>query len=183
MLGSRAAAMPEPLIIATEPLTPEGFAPYGSVIVAERSDVTPVIANQGTARRYNWLGAVANLRPGDARLNLCVFRCSPRTDWPFRVQIMEKHPHSTQVVVPMNADRYVVLVAKPGTDMPDLTTLRAFTASSRQGVAYLPGTWHHPLLALTHETDFGVLVWEDLSEGDCTLVTLPESARPIVELV
>jgi len=168
--------------IVTEPLTAEGFAPYGRVIEAERPDIVPVIANQGTARRYNWLGEVKNLRPGDARLNLCVFRCSPRTAWPFTVEIMEKHPNSTQVVVPMNADRYVVLVAEPGTDTPDLTTLRAFTATSRQGIAYAPGTWHHPLLALERETDFGVLVWEDLSDGDCTLVTLPEGERPVVEL-
>jgi len=174
--------MPEPRVIATEPLTPEGFAPYGSVIVAERSDCPPVIANQGTARRYNWLGPIANLRPGDAKLNLCLFRCTPRTDWPFRVSILERHLHSTQVVVPMNADRYVVLVAKPGPDVPDLSTLRAFTATSRQGVAYLPGTWHHPLLALTHETDFGVVVWEDLTEADCTIVTFPEAERPLIQL-
>lgn len=169
-------------VIRTEPLTAEGFAPYGSVIVAERGDVPVKIANQGTARRYNWLGAVTNLRPDTARLNLCLFRCTPRTEWPFRVEIMEKHAKSTQVVVPMNADRYVVLVARPNTDVPDLTTLRAFTATARQGVAYLPGTWHHPLLALSHETDFGVAVWEDDTDGDCDLITLPESDRPLIEL-
>lgn len=172
-----------PRVIRTEPLTAEGFAPYGSVIVAERGDVVGKPANQGTAKRYDWLGPVDNLRPAGAKLNLCLFRCSPRTAWPLRVEIMEKHPNSTQVIVPMNADKYVVLVARPGTDHPDLSTLRAFVASSRQGVAYLPGTWHHPLLALDHETDFGCVVFEDISEGDCTLVTLAEDERPIVELV
>ncbi len=170
-----------PKRIHTEPLTPEGFAPYGSVIVAERPDIPVKIANQGTARRYNWLGEVQNLRPDSAKLNLCIFRCSPRTVWPFRVEILERHPRSTQVVVPMNASSYVVLVAVPNTEQPDLSTLRAFLATSRQGVAYHPGTWHHPLLALSHETDFGVIVWEDETEADCDLVTLPEDQQVLVD--
>ena len=169
--------------IRTEPLTAEGFAPYGFVIMGERGDVVGKPANQGTAKRYNWLGAIQNLRPENARLNLCLFRVSPRKAWPLTVQIMEKHLLSTQVIVPMNADRYVVLVARPGGDMPDLATLRAFVATGRQGVAYLPGTWHHPLLALGEETDFGCVVWEDESDADNTIVTLPESERPVVELV
>ncbi len=171
-----------PLTIRTEPLTADGFAAYGSVVVAERGDVTGKPANQGTAKRYDWLADLANLRPESAKPNLCLFRCSPRTEWPMKVEILEKHPYSTQVIVPMNADRYVVLVARHGGETPDLTTLRAFVATGRQGVAYLPGTWHHPLLALGQETDFGCVVFEDRGEGDCTLISLAAAERPLVEL-
>lgn len=170
------------VVVRTEPLTAEAFSRYGAVVEAERSGCAPVVANQGTARRYNWLGEVATLREG-ARLNLCVFRCAARTEWPFRVALLERHEHSTQVVMPMNAARYVVLVAEPGPSVPDLATLRAFVATGRQGIAYHPGTWHHPLLALGHETDFGVLVWEDGGEGDCTITSYPDDARPLVELI
>ena len=84
----------------------------------------------------------------------------------------------------MNAHRYVVLVGeRTDGDVPDLSTLRAFVATAREGVAYHPGTWHHPLLALDHETDFTSLVWEDETAGDCTLVTIPEAERPMLELV
>jgi ureidoglycolate lyase len=104
--------------------------------------------------------------------------------WPLRVEILERHPQTTQVIVPMNADRYVVLVGRRTTGAdPDLASLRAFVATGREGVAYHPGTWHHPLLALEHETDFTSLVWEDESAGDCDLVTIPESRRPLLELV
>jgi ureidoglycolate lyase len=170
------------LEITTEPLTPEAFAPYGFVVSGDRTDVVGKSANQGTATRFNWLGAVEDRRPGKARLNLCIFRCSPRVAWPLRVEILEKHPKTTQVLVPMNANRYVVLVASPGGDMPDLSTLRAFVATGRQGIAYLPGTWHHPLLALDAETDFGCVVWEDESDDDNVIVSLPEAARPMVSL-
>ena len=170
--------------IVTEPLTPEGFAPYGYVISGDRGDVEGKPANQGTAKRFNWLGPIEDERPGESRLNLCLFRCSPRTGWPIRVEILEKHPLTTQVIVPMNAHRYVVLVGeRTEGDVPDLSTLRAFVATAREGVAYHPGTWHHPLLALDHETDFTSLVWEDETAGDCTLVTIPEAEQPLLELV
>ena len=170
--------------IRTERLTPEAFAPYGWVISGDRGDVEGKPANQGTAKRFNWLGDVRDLRPGKSRLNLCLFRCSPRTGWPLRVEILERHPMTTQVIVPMNANTYVVLVGLPtSTDVPDLTSLRAFIATAREGVSYHPGTWHHPLLALDHETDFTSLVWEDESPGDFDIVTIPEADRPLLELV
>lgn len=173
-----------PRILRTEPLTPEAFAPFGYVISGDRTDIEGKPANQGTAKRFNWLGAVEDLRPGKARLNLCVFRCSARDRWPLSVEILEKHPRTTQVIVPMNADRYVVLVGRPTDgDTPDLASLRAFVAEARQGVGYHPGTWHHPLIALDHETDFTSLVWEDEGPEDCTLVTLPAAERPSLELV
>jgi ureidoglycolate lyase len=170
--------------IRTEPLTKEAFAPYGWVISGDRGDIVGKSANQGTATRFNWLGAVEDLRPGKSRLNLCLFRCSPRTGWPLRVEILERHPMTTQVIVPMNADQYVVLVGlrTDGSD-PDLSSLRAFVAAAREGVAYHPGTWHHPLLALDHETDFTSLVWEDEGPADCDLVTIAEKDRPLLELV
>lgn len=167
----------------SEPLTPEAFAPFGAVVMAERGDVPSKPANQGTARRYDWLAEVANRRP-DAKLNLCVFRCAPREHWPMSIALLEKHAQSAQVFVPMNAARYVVLVAAPSAsgDGPDLSTLRSFLATGRQGIAYAPGTWHHPLLALDEETDFACVVWEDETESDCSVAHFPEAERPVVHL-
>lgn len=168
--------------LAIEPLTLEGFAPFGSVIMAERDATAPKLVNQGTARRYDWLTALENSRPARARLNLCVFRCAPRSTWPFKVELLEKHPESTQLFVPMNAARYLVLVALEADDAPDLSTLRAFLATGRQGIAYHPGIWHHPLLALDQETDFACLVHEDGSDDDCRVHTLPTEAQPFLDL-
>ena len=69
----------------------------------------------------------------------------------------------------MNAARYLVVVARGG-DAPDLATLAAFVASGTQGVSYLPGVWHHPMIALDHEIDFTCLAWEDGTAGDCVVV-------------
>lgn len=181
-----AVVNPSSIRLRTEPLTPEAFAPYGAVLDANRPDLPWKPANMGTAKRYDWLAPVENLRPTTARPNLCLFRCAPRLDWPLEVRMLEHHPLSTQLFFPMAATRYVVLVAAPRPGAPDLATLRAFLATGRQGVAYVPGTWHHPLLALDQETDFGCIVYEDEpgkdDAGDCVAVTYAEGARPVVLL-
>ncbi len=160
-------------------LTPEAYAPFGDVVSADRPDVAAKPANQGTAARRDRLAEVATLRP-HATLNVCSFRCAPRTEWPMEVALLEKHPLSTQVFIPMNARRYLVLVALGG-DAPDLSTARAFVATATQGVSYRPGVWHHPMIALDAPIDFTCLVWEDGSEGDCAVVPLSQGALSVAE--
>lgn len=158
--------------IVAEPLTAAAYAPFGDVIAASRDDAPARPANQGTAQRRNWLAEVVNLRAGGAaRLNLASFACAPREAWPMPLALLEKHPASTQVFVPMNARRYLVVVALGG-DAPDLGTVRAFLAGPTQGVSYRPGVWHHPMIALDAPTEFACLVWEDGSDDDCVVADL-----------
>ena len=171
-------------VLLAEPLTEENFAPFGWVASAAPPGIDPVGVNEGTARRYNNIGTVQNLRPGVATLNVASFRCAPRT-LPFVVRGLEKHAMSTQLFVPFNASRYVVVVASSmrgegGQDKPNPTTLRAFLADGRQGVAYGPNVWHHTLMALDRETDFSCFVWEDGTELDCIVsMFAPEDQREV----
>jgi len=58
-------------------------------------------------------------------------------------------------VLPVAARAYLVIVALNGADdKPDLNTLRAFVASTSQGIAYHAAVWHHPMIALEHTIDF-----------------------------
>ncbi len=172
------------MIVTAEALTASAYAPFGDVVSAERDDVASKAANQGTAARRDHLVDLANHRP-HARLNVASFRCAPHPAWPRALALLERHPRSTQLFVPMNARRYVVVVAL-GDDAPDLSTARAFVATGTQGVSYRPGVWHHPMIALDAPTDFACFVWEDGSTDDCdvrpldadaVIVTLAETAR------
>ncbi|KAK0549822.1 Allantoicase [Tilletia horrida] len=115
--------------------------------------------------------------------------CSPAAGTPldsFEIKVLERHRYTTQAFIPMTADPatqhgYLVIVALPHThartaaaatenDGPDLSTLRAFLASSTQAISYHPGVWHHPMVALgTSATDFACIVHESDShpELDC----------------
>ncbi len=170
------------LRLEIEPLTSESYAPFGNVIAAGTLEAGKP-ANQRTARRYDQLGPLERTR-ADAPWNLCVFRCAPRDLSSFKVTLLEKHPYSTQLFVPMNAARYLVIVAETtnGGMSPELRSLRAFLATGRQGISYHPGVWHHPLLALDHETDFACVVSEDGGEGDCEVRPIAEAEQRVVSL-
>lgn len=163
--------------LAPEPLSAEAYVPFGDVLSADRADVAAKPANQGTAARRDHLVDVISRRPA-AALNVCSFRCAPREAWPLPVALLERHPLSTQVFVPMNARRYLVVVALGG-DAPDLGTARAFVATGAQGVSYRPGVWHHPMIALDAPIDFICLVWEDGTPADCAVAPLPEGALAV----
>ena len=165
--------------LACRPLTADAYAPYGRVIMASPRGEPGKPANQGTAQRFDFLAALDDLRPGRAFLNVSVFRCAPREASPFEIALLEKHPASSQIFVPMNAARYLVLVAGGG-DRPDLGTLAAFVASGTQGISYAPGVWHHPMIALDAAVDFACFVWEDGTAGDCTVLAFAPEERPVV---
>ena len=146
------------------PLTRDLFAPFGDV-VSTRAD-GGAAANQGTAVRFNHAAQLHNAR-ADAKPNLAVFRSAPQP-LPFTVRLLERHPHSTQVFLPLVCARFLVCVAPTAQDGgPDLTQLRAFVAGPGVGVNYRAGTWHHPIVALDSPAEFAMLAWEDGTEGDC----------------
>lgn len=158
--------------IITQPLTQETYQSYGSVIAA-RADVIPVSANRGTAERFNFLATLENKKSVKAKANLCVYRCQPQP-LPFAVSLLERHPHSTQIFIPMGGPKRYLVIVCLGQDQPDVKTLKAFEASGRQGITYQPGIWHHPMVALEQATDFACLIWEDGSKQDCEVVKLDQ---------
>lgn len=162
--------------LETIPIEAEAYKPYGSLIMAARGDVAAKSANQGTAQKYNRLADFDNLRLEDASVNISVFRVSPHLDVSLDIRLLEKHPQSTQVFVPMNAHRYLVIVAL-GENEPDLSTLKAFVAKPNQAISYHPGVWHHPMVGLESSTDFVCLTYEDNSSMDCVVHQIPESEQ------
>jgi ureidoglycolate lyase len=154
-----------------EPVTRDAFAPFGQLIEAAGAAKD---ANQGTAARFDFAAQLANLRP-HARPNVAVFRAQPRP-LPLEIRLLEKHPGSSQMFVPMTAPRYAVLVAHARPDgAPDLDSLRAFACASHQAINYNAGTWHHPMIALDAPSDFVMLAWEDGTPGDCVEHPLSEA--------
>ncbi|KAG0736274.1 hypothetical protein G6F16_002078 [Rhizopus arrhizus] len=167
-----------PQTLTAMPLTSEAYAPYGDVIhpPGARSKTG---ANQGTASKFHHVALVNNLFPqGDGKMNVCIFRCKPAQQLPFTVKLLERHPYSTQAFIPMTSGGtrgYLVVVALNGIDdRPDLSTLKAFIATSTQGVNYRQGVWHHPMIALDSVTDFAVIVHENgIPKDDCNEVNVP----------
>lgn len=141
--------------IEAQPLTDEGFAPFGEVFAAP-----------ATPGRVYSEGALANARAG-ARPSLSVALREPAPPGPVVATVMERHAFSSQSFVPMGPGRFLVLVAPhAATGGPDMTRARAFVAGPGQGITYGMDVWHHGMTVLGAPLAFGVFMWRDGSAGD-----------------
>ena len=134
------------------PLTAAAFAPFGDVV--EAGDRFALI-NRGTSRMYADLATIdVDAQGGRPRVSL--YRVAP-CELPFTVTILERHPLSSQLFVPLDSAVFLLVVAPGGADVIEPSSVRAFVTSGHQGVNYRRGTWHHPVIALTHPTEFLVI--------------------------
>lgn len=156
-----------------EPISREAYSPYGNLIAADEQ-LPFKFANMKTAKRFNHLADVVNLRPETATLNLCIFRCSPLEKLPFEIKLLERHEFSTQVFMPISSNARYLAIVSLGGDAPDFSTLRAFEVKNPQGISYRPGVWHYPMTALDNQIDFSCIVHEDGTNEDCEIYAFSE---------
>lgn len=156
--------------LPVKPLSKEAFAPYGDVIQVDDAAQHFTI-NEGSTERYHDL---ANIDAGpDGKVIVSIFRGQARP-LPITISMMERHPLASQAFIPMGAEPYLVVVAKPESN-PTINDLEVFYCTSEQGVNYAKGVWHHPLLALNKTSDF--LVVDRSGPGDnCDVVDLEQPA-------
>jgi len=145
-----------------QPLTKEAFAPFGDVI-----DVP-----EAPGRTY-YNDALGNLRPG-AQANLSLSLKAETPDRPLRSDYMERHEFSSQTFVPLDVERWLIVVAPHASaGGPDVAGMKAFIATGRQGVTYRPNTWHHGLTVLDRPGRFAVFMWLDGGKLNEEFVPVP----------
>ncbi|KAG8920676.1 Allantoicase [Tulasnella sp. 417] len=202
------------LRIPAVPLTPEAFAKFGHVIqawadpTAVPKGVRVTSANQGTAHKFHRLAPTTSFYPESSKVQalsaISVFRSTPvgakpGEDW--QVKILERHAYTSQAFIPMGTGRidhlglddglndggraYLVIVAlNGGDDSPDLSTLRAFVATTAQGISYSPGIWHHPMISLETPIDFACVetqIGEPNNKMDCEILDMEQLGRDILK--
>ena len=138
-------------LLRPEPLTRASFAAFGDVI--EAADAFDVI-NSGTTQQYRKLTEIEVSAHG-GRTQVSLYRVIPY-ELPLALAMLERHPLSSQLFMPLGAAPFLVVVAPPGENV-DRTSVRAFVTNGAQGVNYRRGTWHHPVIALANPSDFLVV--------------------------
>ena len=128
--------------IPVEPLESKHFAPFGDVIEAKGN---PHNINQGRCLKFSELSRLET--DVDGHVNIHIYHTNS-IEKPFTLQLLERHPLGSQCFIPLQKQRFLVVVAEDSCDRPNLTTLRCFLSNGEQGVTYKPGTWHHPLLSI-----------------------------------
>lgn len=159
--------------IQIQPLTKDSFAPFGEVITCEGNDFFHI--NDAHTERYHAL--VQTEIEGEARTGISIFRNIKTTTIPFEVSMLERHPIGSQAFIPMQGQKFLVIVAPNlNANEPDLSQLKAFMTNASQGVNYRAGTWHHPLLTLESPSDFAVV--DRIGSGNnCDVFTFPNTIQ------
>jgi ureidoglycolate lyase len=155
------------------------FAGFGAVIDA--TGKTPEMINDGSTQRFSDLASL-DLRgeppDGDPKLSLYV---AAARRFPLPLLRLERHRRASQVFLPLNNQRFIVVVA-PGTDAPDWQRVQAFVTAHGQGICLHRGCWHHGLIALNDGDRFAVIEGGsyrlDTQEIDAPGGAVPRLARP-----
>ena len=158
--------------LTLQPLTQEGFSPFGDVIEPDKSKAVQI--NDGNCVRYDDLGRIQVSPPGNATLS--IFRARP-CELPYKLTCLERHPLGSQAFLPVGLRPFCVVVAR-GDDKPDLDSISAFITLPCQGVNIGRDVWHHPLIALEKESVFWVADWVGEEEN---LEIYPLSAEIVID--
>lgn len=141
------------------PLTVERFAPFGEVLeaTADRREAM----NSGRFERFPDLARIDTATAG-GRPALSIARCRTPSRLPLRIDMLERHPHGSQVFMPLSGFAFFVVVAPAG-DGINVDELAAFVSNGRQGINYRKGVWHMPMIALEKRQEF--LIVERAGDG------------------
>ena len=147
-------------------LSAQAFAPFGEVISVEGH--AGILVNQGRGQRFDTGAHIAHSTSANEP-TLALYHMQP-SRLPVSLDLLERHPHSAQMFLPMGARRYLVVVAPAlAGGAPDAAEVRAFVARGDQGVIYAPGIWHAPLAALDEVSTFAMIMFENGDAEDCVL--------------
>ena len=135
--------------IPPEPLTAQGFAPFGDVL--DTTGTPDRMINAGLCARFH---DRARIDIADGRAGLSVFDAVARS-LPYAFDLVERHPLGSQAFVPMTQASFLVIVAPDEHGTPG--TPRAFLTNGAQGINLHRGTWHGVLTPLQAPGLFAVL--------------------------
>lgn len=153
------------LTVRAVPIDAAAFALFGDVV-----------AQPPGAPRQDWSNALTNPRP-NAAISFATLNVAPAR-LPATLNVMERHVHSFQTFIPLDASGYLVCVAPGGTgDLPAIEQLRAFIVPAGIAITYYAGTWHHPMMGLDRPAQFATMMWRSGGDDDEEFVDLSQSVQ------
>lgn len=156
------------ITLVPKPLTSERFAPFGDVI----ESVVDRTADMN-AERFERFDDLCRLdMSDDGRVAVSIARCRVATALPYRLDMVERHPLGSQAFVPLGPSRMIVVVAPPEESV-EASDLCAFVTNGRQGINYLRGTWHMPLIAFESGQEF-LIIDRAADQPNCDMHSLDE---------
>jgi ureidoglycolate lyase len=150
-----------------QPITASRFAAYGDVIQASGADMLAM--NEARFERFDDLARIDI----DGPVATGIVRSRTATVLPYHVEMLERHPFGSQAFVPLSRFPFVIVVAPPA-EVVETADICAFVVGPGQGINYLRGTWHMPLIALDAGQTFLVIDRSPSAGPNCEELMLAE---------
>ena len=129
----------------------KNFSRYGDLISS--NDIDPININAGYAKRFDNLVDLNTSKDGGKTI-VSIFSALKR-EFPMKIDMMEKHPLSSQAFIPMKETTFLAFVAPQG-ESPEIDKIQSFIIPPKTGINYKPGIWHFPLIS-TEDVNFLVI--------------------------
>lgn len=129
--------------LSLKKISKENFSLYGDLITT-RNKISKDI-NENTTQSFFDLANIEILGE-DNKVRLNIFNAKKRI-FPLSIDMLEMHPLSSQVFLPINKVDFIVLVA-PSDVKPDLNKIEIFQISNGDGINFKTGVWHFPLISI-----------------------------------
>lgn len=148
--------------VRVQPIQEALFTPFGFV-------GCPI----GDAGRRNNFGVIENRRT-NADINLAQISADDRTQsTEIQLEMLERHPCSSQSFFPLDVESYLVVVCENGDDdRPLLTTLKAFHVPGNVGITYKVNVWHAGISVLKGGRNFLMVIYENNTADDCQFMDI-----------
>ncbi len=135
--------------IKAQRLTAKAFAPFGDVL--DCAGEADQIINQGFCGRFHDRAALSF---GEGRAGISLFNAQPR-NFPYTLDLMERHPLGSQAFIPMHQNPFLVIVAGDAGGAPG--TPQAFITDAGQAINIHQNVWHGVLTPLANPGLFAVV--------------------------
>ena len=124
-------------------ITEDNFSLYGDLITIRGKNYDDI--NNNTTQSFFDLANIEILgQNNNARLN--IFNAKKRI-FPLNIDMLEMHPFSSQVFLPMSKVDFIVLVS-PIDISPNLKKIECFKVTNGDGINFKPCVWHFPLISI-----------------------------------
>jgi len=121
----------------------QNFSKYGQLISTK--DIESKNINSNTTKSFFDLANIQILgKDKNCRIN--IFKAKKR-NFPLEINMLEKHPFSSQAFIPLQNTSFIVVVA-PGSKIPNINLIEAFLVDQEDGINFNPKIWHFPLISL-----------------------------------
>tara|TARA_B110000008_G_C16640491_1_gene432435 strand:+ start:138 stop:632 length:495 start_codon:yes stop_codon:yes gene_type:complete len=131
------------MILNIKNITKDNFSKYGDLITLK--DKNSEFINNNTTNSYFDLANIEILGE-DKNVRLNIFNTKKRI-FPLNIDMLEMHPLSSQVFLPISETDFIVLVA-PIYIKPVLNKIECFKISNGDGINFKAGVWHFPLISI-----------------------------------